>query len=40
MTKSGIRIKDYNPEWSIIFKDLTCFQKNSPSSRNEKGEAQ
>ncbi len=24
MTKSGIRIEDYNPEWSIIFKDLKC----------------
>lgn len=22
MTKSGIKIEDYNPEWSIIFKDL------------------
>lgn len=22
MTKSGIRIEDYNPEWSIIFRDL------------------
>ncbi|MGG3523039.1 GrpB family protein [Bacillus pseudomycoides] len=24
MTKSGIKIEDYNPEWSIIFKDLKC----------------
>ncbi|MCU4835363.1 GrpB family protein [Bacillus cereus] len=24
MTKSGVKIEDYNPEWSIIFKDLNC----------------
>lgn len=24
MTKSGVKIEDYNPEWSIIFKDLKC----------------
>ncbi|MFJ8120041.1 GrpB family protein [Bacillus mycoides] len=24
MTKNGVTIEDYNPEWSIIFKDLKC----------------